>query len=85
MSFPKWVQFHILSIPEEKEGDWRDYRRGTTKVIGEKYELTEIIRENKGYLPSVGISSSSTLTICFMRALCAENEIELSDSEYISI
>lgn len=84
MNFPKRVQFHISSVPEEKENDWGDYLRGATKAIGEKYKLTKglcgIIR---GSLPSGGISSSAALTICFMRALCAVNEIELSDSEYI--
>lgn len=84
MNFPKRVQFHISSVPEEKENDWGDYLRGATKAIGEKYKLTKglcgIIR---GSLPSGGISSSAALTICFMRALCDVNEIELSDSEYI--
>lgn len=84
MNFPKRVQFHVASVPEKKEGDWGDYLRGATRFLAERYKLTKglcgIIR---GSLPSGGISSSAALTICFLRALAAVNDIVLSDSEYI--
>lgn len=84
MNFPKRVQFHVNSVPDVKEGDWGDYLRGATQFLGERYKLKKglagIIR---GALPSGGISSSAAVTICFMKALCAVNDIELSDSEYI--
>ena len=31
LNFLKRVQFHVKSIPEEKEGDWGDYLRGSTR------------------------------------------------------
>ena len=84
MNFPKRVQFHVSSVPEIKEGDWGDYLRGATKAIGEKYKLTKgLCGVIRGALPSGGISSSAAVTICYMKALCAVNGIELSDSEYI--
>lgn len=84
MNFPKRVQFHVASVPETKEGDWGDYLRGATKAIGEKYKLTKgLCGVIRGALPSGGISSSAAVTICFMKALCKVNDIELSDSEYI--
>lgn len=84
MNFPKRVQFHVASVPETKEGDWGDYLRGATKAIGEKYKLTKgLCGVIRGALPSGGISSSAAVTICYMKALCAVNGIELTDSEYI--
>lgn len=84
LNFPKRVQFHVSSVPQEKEGDWGDYLRGATKALGEKYKLTKglcgIIR---GALPSGGISSSAALLIAFLEALSIVNGITLSDSEYI--
>ena len=84
MNFPKRVQFYVASVPETKEGDWGDYLRGATKEIGEKYKLTKgLCGVIRGALPSGGISSSAAVTICYMKALCKVNDIELSDSEYI--
>ena len=84
LNFPKRVQFHVNDVPEEKEGDWGDYLRGVTRELGKKNNLHYgICGVVKGALPSGGISSSAAITICFLRALCAVNEIELSDSEYI--
>lgn len=84
LNFPKRVQFHVNSVPEEKEGDWGDYLRGATRELGRKYPLRYgICGVIRGALPSGGISSSAALTICFLRALCSVNDIELSDSEYI--
>ena len=82
MNFPKRVQFHVASVPETKEGDWGDYLRGATKAIGEKYKLTKgLCGVIRGALPSGGISSSAAVTICYMKALCKVNDIELSDSD----
>ncbi len=84
LNFPKRVQFHVNSVPEDKEGDWGDYLRGATRELGRKYPLRYgICGVIRGALPSGGISSSAALTICFLRALCSVNDIELSDSEYI--
>ena len=84
LNFPKRVQFHVNDVPEEKEGDWGDYLRGVTRELGRKYSLRYgICGVIRGALPSGGISSSAAVTICFLRALCYVNDIELSDSEYI--
>jgi galactokinase len=84
LNFPKRVQFHVSDVDEEKVGDWGDYLRGATKYIGEKYKLKKgLCGVIRGALPSGGISSSAAVTICYMKALCAVNDIELSDSEYI--
>lgn len=84
LNFPSIVEFSLLMIPERAKGDWGDYIRGATKFISEKYELKRgLYGVIKGELPSGGISSSASLTIAFIKALCLVNDIELSDSEYI--
>lgn len=84
LNFPKRVQFHVNDVPEEKEGDWGDYLRGVTRELGRRYPLRYgICGVIKGALPSGGISSSAAVTICFLRALCDVNGIELTDSDYI--
>ena len=84
LNFPKRVQFHVNDVPEEKEGDWGDFLRGVTRELGRKYNLRYgICGVIRGALPSGGISSSAAITICFLRAMCSANGIELPDSEYI--
>lgn len=84
LNFPKRVQFHVAEVPAEKQNDWGDYLRGATIALGQKYKLRKgICGFIRGALPSGGISSSAAVTICYMKALCAANDIQLSDSEYI--
>ena len=86
MNFPKRVQFHVLSVPETKEGDWGDYLRGAAIELGRihklKYGMSAVVR---GTLPSGGISSSAALTISFLQALCSVNDIQLTAAEYIRL
>ncbi len=84
MNFPKRAQFHVMSVPDEKVGDWADHLRGATKILGRKYTLHRgLCGVIKGALPIGGLSSSAAVIICFMKALCAVNDIRLSDQEYI--
>ena len=84
LNFPKRVQFHINAVPDEKVGEWGDYLRGATLELRKKYKLKYgIAGVIRGALPSGGISSSAALTICYLRALCAANEIELEDTDFI--
>ena len=63
-------------MPEEKQGDWADHLRGAAKMLGEKYRLkvglSGII---EGSLPIGGLSSSASVIICFLSALCKVNGI----------
>lgn len=84
MNFPKRAQFHINSVPDVKQGDWADHLRGATRILGRKYTLRYgMCAVIKGSLPIGGLSSSAAVIICFLKALCAVNDIVLSDSEFI--
>ena len=84
LNFEKRAQFHIFDVPAVKVGDWADYLRGVTRILGDKYKLSKgLCGVIKGSLPVGGLSSSAALTICFLQALCDVNNISLTDREYI--
>lgn len=86
LSYDKRAQFFINAVEEERVGDWADYLRGVTKILNEKYRLTRGIKGViEGSLPVGGLSSSAAVTISFLEALCAVNEITLSPWDIIRI
>ena len=84
LNFPKRAQFFVSAVPDEKQGDWADHLRGAAKMLGEKYRLkvglSGII---EGSLPIGGLSSSASVIICFLSALCKVNGIHLKPMEMI--
>ena len=82
LNFPKRAQFFVNAVPEEKQGDWADHLRGAAKMLGEKYRLkvglSGII---EGSLPIGGLSSSASVIICFLSALCKVNGIHIDPSD----
>ncbi len=86
VNFPKRAQFHIHSVPEIKENDWADHLRGATIALSKRRPLNiGMSAVIEGSLPIGGLSSSASVIICFLTALCRLNNIVLSDSELILI
>ncbi len=84
LNFPKRAQFHVNSVPEEKEGDWADHMRGATLQLLQKYPLRYgISAVIEGDLPIGGLSSSAAVIIAFMTALAKVNRISLEPWETI--
>ncbi|MBR2336982.1 MAG: GHMP kinase [Clostridia bacterium] len=84
LQFDKRTQFHVNSVPREKQGDWADYLRGATVMLSQKYNVRiGLCGVIEGSLPIGGLSSSAAVTIVFLTALCKVNGIKLSDSELI--
>ena len=84
LNFPKRAQFHVNSIPDEKEGDWADHCRAAAKMLGEKYALRYgISAVIEGSLPIGGLSSSASVIIAFLSALASVNGIHLEPWETI--
>ena len=76
---------NILDIGDKKN-DWADYLRGAAKLLHEKYSISKgIYCVINGSLPSGGISSSASLILSFMNALCKVNGISLSANEMIKL
>lgn len=86
LQFPKRAQWHILSTPTEKQGDWADHLRGATIAMNSRYPLRiGLCAIIDGELPIGGLSSSAAVIITFLSALCHLNNITLSEKELIEI
>lgn len=86
LQFDKRAQWHISDVPEQKENDWADYLRGATLELGKVKKLTVgLCGVIEGSLPIGGLSSSASVIIAFISALCKVNDITLSDNEIIEI
>ncbi len=84
LQFEKRAQFHVNSVPKEKENDWADYLRGATMMLNKKHPLSVgLCGVIEGELPIGGLSSSAAVIIAFLSALCKVNNIHLSEHEMI--
>lgn len=86
LQFEKRAQWHIASVPEQKQNDWADYLRGATIELGQRRVLhVGLCGVIEGTLPIGGLSSSAAVTLVFLSALCKVNNIKLTDKEMIEI
>ncbi len=84
MQFDKRAQFHVNSVPRERQNDWADYLRGAVISLSEKYNLRiGLCGVIEGSLPIGGLSSSAAVTIAFLSALCKVNGLKLAEKEMI--
>lgn len=84
LQFNKRAQWHVKSVPDQKENDWADYLRGATLMLSQKYPLKiGLCGVIEGSLPIGGLSSSAAVTIAFLSALCKVNDIYLTELEMI--
>ena len=84
LNFPTRAQWHINAVPDKPEHDWADYLRGATWALGKRYPLTKgVCGVIEGSLPIGGLSSSASVIITFLSALCKVNDIKLSEHEMI--
>ena len=84
LQFPKRAQWHIASVPAQKQLDWADYLRGATLSLSKHHKLSVgLCGVIEGSLPIGGLSSSAAVIISFLTALCKVNEITLSQQEII--
>ena len=86
LQFPGRAQWYIHAIPETKENDWADYLRGATWALSKHHTLIAgLCGVIEGSLPIGGLSSSASVTLAFLDALCKVNGITLSPQELIDI
>ena len=84
LQFPKRAQWHIASVPKEKQNGWADYLRGATWALGKRYPLrVGICGVIEGSLPIGGLSSSAAVILAFLSALAKVNGIHLEPPELI--
>ena len=86
LQFPKRAQWHIASVPPQKQNDWADYLRGATLMLSKRHRLNlGICGVIEGTLPIGGLSSSAAVIIAFLSALCKVNGIVLEPQEMIDV
>ena len=86
LQFQKRAQWHIASVPPQKQDDWADYLRGATLSLSKHHTLgIGLCGVIEGSLPIGGLSSSAAVIISFLTALCKVNDITLSQKELIDI
>ena len=86
LQFPKRAQWHIASVPPQKQNDWADYLRGATLSLSRLHQLhIGLCGVIEGTLPIGGLSSSAAVIISFLTALCKVNDIQLSQQEIIDV
>ena len=86
LQFPKRAQWHVASVPSQKQNDWADYLRGATLSLSRNYRLqVGLCGVIEGSLPIGGLSSSAAVIISFLTALCKVNNIQLTQQEIIDI
>ena len=86
MQFPKRAQWHVNSVPAEKQEDWADHLRGATIALGNRFNLrVGVCAVLEGELPIGGLSSSAAVIITFLSVLCKVNSIKISEKELIEI
>ncbi|MBR3942579.1 MAG: GHMP kinase [Clostridia bacterium] len=84
LQFDKRAQFHVASVPKEKENDWADYLRGAVIALSKRRKLEKgLCGVIEGSLPIGGLSSSAAVIIAFLSALCKVNNVTLSPMEMI--
>ena len=86
LQFSKRAQWHIASVPSTKQNDWADYLRGATWALAKLFPLkVGVCGVIEGTLPIGGLSSSASVIISFLNALCRVNSISLSKQQLIDI
>lgn len=84
LQFDKRAQFHIREVPDVKQDDWADYLRGVTIELSQKHTLSVgLCGVIEGTLPIGGLSSSASVTLVYLKALCRVNNIRISKVEMI--
>ncbi len=86
LQFPKRAQWHVMSVPETRQGDWADFLRGATIALQKRYPLRiGLCAVIDGELPIGGLSSSAAVIITFLSCLARLNNLTLAPEEMIAL
>lgn len=79
-------RWSVTEVPAKKAGDWADHLRGATLALGSRYPLSVgLCGVIDGQLPIGGLSSSASVIITFLTALCGLNGIRLTPPDMITV
>jgi galactokinase len=79
------TSFHLGEVPLHQPGDWGNYLRGAVLALRRSYTLQRgIIGVLDSDMPIGGLSSSAAVTIAYLLALEAANELSVTPQENIN-
>ncbi len=83
-NFSGKTEFNVEDVPERRHL-WGDFLQGAVVALSNKYKMTVGFKGIvSGTLPVGGLSSSSSVIIAYLMALCIVNHIRLTQKDLIS-
>jgi galactokinase len=86
LNFEPSVSFSLNNVPAHQPGDWGNYIRGAVLALQRKFQLKHgLVGVVGGEMPIGGLSSSAAVTIAYLLALEAINQVEVSPETNVSL
>lgn len=84
-NFPGHISFNIADEPE-RQYNWGDFAQGAALTLSRKFDLKYGIKGVlEGTLPIGGLSSSASVILTYLNALCQVNDIHITSQEMIKL
>jgi galactokinase len=85
VNFNGRAHFALADVPGYVKGDWANYVRGAVRALQAQHALARgMVAVVGGAMPIGGLSSSAAVTIAYLLALEAINEIEAGPAENVA-
>ena len=86
VNFNQPVRFSMNHVPPYQKGDWGNYIRGAVLALQAKYQIRRgMVAVVGGDMPVGGLSSSAAVTIAYLLALEAINNIRATPADNIAL
>lgn len=86
LNFTPPVSFALDNVPPYRRGDWGNYVRGAVLALQQANRLTHgLIGMIGGDMPIGGLSSSAAVTIAYLLALEAANQLAIPPEENVNL
>jgi galactokinase len=86
LNFTPPVSFNLYSVPPYQPGDWGNYIRGAVLALQRSHQLDRgLVGVIGGDMPIGGLSSSAAVTIAYLLALEAINNLVVSAETNVSL
>ena len=86
LNFDAPVDFNLNAVPPYQKGNWGNYIHGAVLALQQRYPLpTGLVGVVAGEMPIGGLSSSAAVTVAYLLALQAINQLTVPPDENISL
>ncbi|HEX9924422.1 MAG TPA: galactokinase family protein [Anaerolineae bacterium] len=86
LEFSPAISFSLNQVPPYQRGDWGNYIRGAVLGLQDRFQLQQgLVGVIGGDMPIGGLSSSSAVTIAYLLALEAINNLAMPPEENVAL